>query len=1254
MINTTKRVLFSIVLLFLTFGVSSASDSKRDYFRRHFYIVVDQTPDVQNSNAIGDVFKRLSAELKNKDGALGFDPATDELSLYAFGMDGAGNNPSNTTAFSKVHSACRYGAFTDEEVYKLFVNELVLHRGDLSASNLGVDKFVDSKLRSLFFSKDKRAKDIAQNSGVTLSKFVYEAMLEHMRSNGKDNNLPSVEDILIIVTNYKSGIYDMGTSADISVARDLLGSRYQKIDSYFKNVSKPFYKVSIDYEEFGNDIDVKPVIDVQQINLKSLKGVNPFMSSNLNVSQKSFGSNIFNIEDVGVVFDHGEDLKIDKVMLEVSDEENSGYTKQNIDNYRYDKSKREYTFPAGSVVLNDDFGKRLGDKLKFNYVFYAMVNGMPKVFQVTRELELGEENIISLTEDKTTRTIAIVIFLALAAILVLLGWLIYKKRGLKVKANVKIDIRPVSKERFLRVKDNVVTNLDCWYWDGIYGNRPIAVHLNLSKTKLSFAKEYEYELFARVQDMDANYDFTFRPSPAYHISPQGGMYAVGQWVPIKLDANGCGSFVVDAYFDSANAEGATPNFEHDNILKMGVSVCLKRKVDGKEQYVLLQNGVQEVSEQYDFIVRPKMENSNLWVAFDPGTSGSCVAFGNATTPTTKNDLFIAKNSAETLKGTTTFSSIFPSVIRIIGSSKALASDSPIDASSLVEGVDFDFGNNALMIEGNFNRFQSIKKLLGYDINQKIVLSKGTSREQTKEIAGKDLAHLVVKGICNHFDKYILEEADASVKEQFVVGDRVGVERAIVAVPNSYTLDKIQDMVDSVARTNRFKEVHYIYESEAVFMTYLRDNWARLGVLQNDKIFIVYDMGGATINITAFKLKVDLDASNNVDRVYVTTISKIGYTIGGDDIDYALIQMIYGLPTVKSALKALQKEKGDQSKYDEFEFKHQQIYKDKLIKFVRAIKLDIIDKRLGADNVSGIQDAETLYGHIVNLFSQFGIVLDVFNEKVQRYLASQDKKCHAMDFYVMNQVDDAVNELLSLLSANESKNLELIFSGRSVLYPRVKETVKARIAQYNYQVNEWDGLKVNGVESAELVKTAVAKGACWFGMYNSTIRLDHSILTTTLGYIDEQGGEQTFVPLLKAGSHFDRNGELKSESVQPIFAHLGHVEFVQMMGVDYDRIWREGLSHKYSILAQVRRNQIIGDVQSIKIEANDCCEVECKVKHNPGEINVKSGDMRLDITNDNSRAYIFATTNINAETKAAGGEVELVEKKVLKSASKVRI
>ena len=311
-----------------------------------------------------------------------------------------------------------------------------------------------------------------------------------------------------------------------------------------------------------------------------------------------------------------------------------------------------------------------------------------------------------------------------------------------------------------------------------------------------------------------------------------------------------------------------------------------------------------------------MKNSSLWMAFDSGTSGSCVAYGLGGTPDRTDTIHMAQNLYQSIDGNWHKTCIFPSKIRITDDSAIFDGEMVEDAKEYKNGKgDFFFGNEAEMFEGA-NSFQSIKKLLGYT-NMQEIIAKGKRRA----ISGGDLAHLLIKGLCNHFEEYIIsnEEPGADIVRNLFYGGDYKKEnacfepsRAIVAVPNNYTMVKIQAMVDSVKRTKLFKEVHYIYESEGVLMTYLQRNWASLSSIAN-KLIVVFDMGGATINATAFRLNVTTGTNQGhiyTRNVEVRTVSKIGFCVGGDDIDFALIKLLLSAPGIKDKIA----EKGSEKEF----------------------------------------------------------------------------------------------------------------------------------------------------------------------------------------------------------------------------------------------------------------------------------------------------------------------------------------------------
>ena len=413
--NFLRRIQILVVsLMFLPF--SCLADG---YYHRHYHIVVDQTPDIQSSimdKAISELLKELKAEFDDPGGKLYFDPATDEMSLYVFGLSGCGSGDfiDRRTAYGNICYQSRVGSQKDV-VYDLFVKSFIQPRANFSTSGLTADEFFNKKVGSLFFTRDALAKEISQKSCITLSKYVYPTILEHISDNKVK---PSVDDILIVITNYQSGAYDLGTSEDVVLLGRLLdGDRFNGPNSIFtyfntrfNQLEEPFYRVQCFRKEFRNsNAEVKtshPVIDANRLALKSLEGVKPHMTSNLSVKQTKYKSSVFVLDDVEISFNHDDDLIVENVMLTVSCDNEVLYEEQIANHQRYySDSEKKFKFPVREIDLGKSFNEE--DNIKFDYTFYTMVDlgqstAMSKVFAVTRDFEFAGEHIVSLSEDRTT------------------------------------------------------------------------------------------------------------------------------------------------------------------------------------------------------------------------------------------------------------------------------------------------------------------------------------------------------------------------------------------------------------------------------------------------------------------------------------------------------------------------------------------------------------------------------------------------------------------------------------------------------------------------------------------------------------------------------------------------------------------------------------------------------------------------------------------------------------------------------------
>lgn len=1210
--------------------------------------MIDQSPEVQsdgNKPVMQNIYSYLESSLLGKqqkvpnDGYttdLTIDPQEDQLSIYGFGLTGCGKMTAN---YGMINKAANSG-LDKGRVYDAFVHNLIYKyaslRDDAQNAKSSVCDFLSTKLAPAMGvgGHTPQASIMANSaiSGTTFSYYVYPSILD---SKFISKNVATNQYIILVVTNYQSGLDDLGTSEDKNKLIEMLGESHKWPRPYYNYItnklsllSRPFYQIPVVHIDFG----AKMLIDGFQLGLKSLQGVSAYITSNLILNETGTGETTYDLDAVNIIFNKGKSLVVDSIVMQISDSTGMLYSADVLREASYDEEgTHSYTIPPMTLELNKVFN--VDDNLKFKYVFFTSSKDdggntiLPLVFTTERNYTITEETLKSPEEEQRKMTTAIVIAIAALIAIALLLFIWHKQRGKNRTADLKFTIWPVSHNHFMEVKDKKAISLDCWYWKEGKNDVNISVSGEMMLRAKKFASTYPCRIEACVQDIDTNDDFSFRPDPNQKDA-HGANRIANKWYEVPMQSDGSFSFSVNAYVE----QDRTPNFNKENILKMRVSVRCIMRCDGKDYTV----GTEEAT--YSFIVKPELDNSNVWIAFDPGTTGSCVAFGVTGNTTDRDDISMAENEYEDVDLTKKKSPIFPSMIRLDHKSDKLFNGN-IDAANLQEGNDFLFGNDASILwdrEG-VNCFQSIKKLLGYTDPYKIVSSYG----DIKEISGQDLAHLLVRGLCNHVEQYIKTDKSVqnSVRDMFVHDGKFCPQRAIVAVPNNYTMLKVQDMVDTVKRTNKFKEVHYIYEAEAVMMMYLRGNWKNLENLQTKK-FVVFDMGGATINATVFEICVTMGEKNGnkyIRRIDVDTVSKIGYGVGGDDIDFAIIQILYSLPSVKMCLE------------EEDCVKHQHNNKKKLIELARQIKLELIDKA-NADVHEGshVTNSTDLYGYLYHEFGEIGVNIDTEPSSddlryLNEFISINDLKANPiLRKYVYDNVKDAVDNLLSSVKVSNA-DIELIMSGRSVLFPGISDIVKGAVEDKGHNCSRWSGLDDGyGHFSAEKVKTAVATGASWYAMYSEYIKMHNNITTSTFGFIDKINGEAKFVPVVKRGMEYDEDGVARHAELTR--SDLADVKFVQMLCAEseYDKVLENDIRHKYNKLDEVRPSSIPTQAEKVQVAVDDCGNFSYDIfvkdqnetvtpENNPYS-RLAGKEVKTEIVEENSDSYIFATLNPIEEDK----------------------
>ena len=1242
-----RFILVIISLLYLTTMYSV------DYYGKHIIIVVDQTPDLQGDPHLKDIYSYIKNNLLGNQSissngfssSITFNEDTDELSLFTFALSGAYHNNGDYMSgiYREINVKANNGA-EENEVYKLFTKHFIQKRAKFSAlhkKGLSLEEFIKTQLLPLFSQKDALHEMISKDTGVTFSRYVYPCILE----NGYiDYTVPASEYIIIIVSNFQSGLDDLGTSKDVEKMRAMLGfSKNPKYVEYFERrfaaLEQPFYQIPIIKTVYG-DSNSRPSVLGSKLGLKSLQGISVYLISNLNLIETGYNEPTYKLDDVEISFNHNKNLLVvDSINLKITDKDGLVHKGTVTSVASFDENKKCYTIKNSTLNLGKVYHEN--DRLKFQYVFYTKAIDekgnalLPLVFIADRDFEFTSVNIISPAEDRTTMIMICISILLILVALTFATIKIYISRGYSRVVTANFAIWPITHTKFMEVKDKKVSSFDCWYWRPGETNRNIYVSGLCTIKQKVFAKKYRYRVDYWIEDIDINEDFSFKPDPRIK-ELDGSERTARKYYEVPMDPDGKFSFNANVFLEP----GMIPNFNRENILSMKIKIRVVM-VDSRGKLLKTccdDSSESDCSKEYHFIVKPAIDNSNLWMAFDPGTTGACIAYGVCANPNDKDDIYLAENEYDRLDNGKDKSHIFPSKIRVNKNSNRLFADGGYSVRELEEGdeEDFMFGNQAEILwnENGVNCFQSIKKLLGYTTLQKIVDAKGN----IKEISGQDLAYMLVCGLYNHFQDYVKYDrnVDTHIRNMFFKNEEFCPQRAIVAVPNNYTLVKIQEMVDTIKRTNMFKEVHFLYESEGVMMVYCRENWKQLDKLQH-KVFVVFDMGGATINATVFRIQVNIETNKGnsyIRSIDVGTKAKIGYGVGGDDIDFAIIQILYNIPSVKDVIG------GDSSD-------HQRKYKGKLIELAREIKLSIIDKEnqnVRPGNI--VESLDLFYGHIRTKFDkELNVIIPEITEKDSEYLL-KEYRCHSMmEKYVFQNVTDAIEELLSSID-RDNNQVELIMSGRSVLYPGIKEHVIEQILNSGFICEApWSGFNdVEGHFSPELVKTVVAIGACWYAMYSDKIAIHHDILTSTFGYIDMVGLEQKFIPVLERNTVFNNEGVIK-RSVEPKAQNLSCVKFVQMLGNNYDEILDKRIQHKFNILDEVHPEQIPSRISHIDMfvdnKNNFTYEifVEGLIKPVTKETNPYSrltdAQIKTEITDENSEAYLFATRNALVEDELLG-------------------
>lgn len=1192
------RVL-KFILLFIAFPLYIKANTEKLPINRHFIIVVDQTINSSNNN-LSALYKGLSCWLQGKDPlqyierdasvvppSLNFDQQNDVISLFAFGMPGNGHKMNSE--YGRIHSECWNGSKSEQYVFKDVTKSLIHKReryinGErVTAYNgqhdqMSLPTFLRDCLRPLFNSQDPLHVMISNNSGITMSHFVYPLIMNFISKEETAN-----EYYLILVSDFKSGQYSNNDQDDKNTLYSLISGK-SHIMAYFerqiKSMRAPF--VQAEYLHFqAGDLGARGVRLIHKdIVMKSQL----YLNSSLELSQKR-GSQ-FNLSDANITFDKDKATTIDSIGIMIMEGKKllsyRTIVRGDDEIAKLLTEKREYEIPAQTSI---DLGQSsLGD-ITVKYIFFTMShdsegNSVLPVSLTSQQI-IAKESITYIDQEFRRTMTIVLITLSIIIIIAIMYWLGRKKK-------VVVNISRFAQKYVNVTKDRGAVELPCWFY--VKDN-------NLNRIKVSGSVECcrkmtiggMTKLYVRLQE----------------TKPDGFSYYV--------NGKECKNFLYIPLKGNKFCFELDININPDIVDVRQLHTCsvmIDFKVETSVGGLFKHTDAGISPEVYDFYFIEDL--GRAWVGFDPGTSGSCVAVGNPSGAL--NDPSISL--VEVSRGRT-MTKIIPS--RIIFN-KSFAGKS-IDM--LLPGIDYEYGIAAdrnWRASRNMPRFQSIKKLLGYKKAEedKIgVMAGGT----TLKFSGVDLAHMLMRGLNRDLMEYLNNMSGTD--RQRVTDNGECPQRAVVAIPNNYTLPKIEDMIASVERLGKFKEIRFIYEAEGVLFNYLRKTFGQKQ--SGTETVMVYDMGGATINLTVFRITY---TSKNGSTYYnISTLGRIGYAVGGDNIDVALMEYIFTMVS------------DNEDKRHDYEKKH----KTEILEAILDLKKNIINaNRCGADPVKLGNSAAGLLGALYDkegfcnfanrLLNSFGGIDDsvVGGEDFTKKILLEILDSKELQDFVYSRVKDAVVEILKYPEVKPVTIDKLLFAGRSTMFPGIRSMVETFVKSHSRRV------KIPNIFDDEEVKTSVAYGACWYGIYNGLVTLDNSRLTSVYGFKQTTGTDSTLKVLLNQNSVFgDDNMVHGSIDIESLFDGDGQtVSFYQIMGSGTgDDLLSEKNRYKVNYLTGIPVTQL---TQSIGIDVGRNNFATCSVTFDTGMTERRSDlDIQTrDITEENDWAYVFATTDEESKSAAS--------------------
>lgn len=1168
--------------LFLILFIIVASVNVGAWNRRHIIILQDNSGSFynqRNETLISDIQKHVCDLFKNKrisdnysllnieadQGGTFFNPEIDDVSFWWFVADQKGNVSFYTDT---------NGEPSKFEEYFLTQGSTPFQRG------LDIERF----LRENFLSRPL-LRDAANEKGLStysFSAYAFPLCMDVIQTDYTE------EYIVLVISDFNAGS-TFGNRNDEKIFKEAFRNKANSVIQRVNKLNSLFFK--IDYFDYYRDTQFNGLIGFVGFKLRPNVGapipenLDLRINSDIKLKQQDFGTDKYSLNKAEVVFSHNENLVLEKACVEVNLKNSRNTFQLDVtDKIAYDSLSGVYSYKdINDIVIHNHTVQTQNYDGEFYFQFFMNYEiGENKhvkyVYKVGRSIDNTN---IEFRTKLSNAQISMIVFLIFLVLALAIAWILHqqgKPIGLAIRWNrftdnyETIDFSPEGSGRI---------HTDYRVWDENAADNGFSIKV---EGKLIYKQPQKF------YNWKEQTGFQVRITPMHLEAPEGFSLYVA--TDTKTTNSPEMSIVTDSFENGIFSFKVIVKKNENSPLQKPVMFNVRievacRSVGTFRQFYYTKHM------SYMFHVGPEL--GDMWVGVDPGTTGSCIA-----TATDSHDLTIEKDRNGKDR-------IMPSVIVI--KTERLRDD---EEESIRAQAMYDIDADRQKESERYKKFVSIKKLLGY--NETYPLKEFGNK--TLSVKSSFLSTLLIEGLFNQHRKYMEDHVQEPDFARFLVNQHYIPQRAVFAIPNNFTASKIQHLRSCILNSNikSLKDIRFIYEAEAILVNYLNSssNNQIQDAPEGENIFI-FDMGGATINATLANIKKDGDVYD------ISILAKLGYAIGGDTIDYAMLKWIYSKENAYSELR-----EHNPFRSTSVSMSKRREYKTNILE----IKKQLISNynRYGRNALFDRSDLERYFGaHLIGQKNDEGQMTydnDPFTKEIQKN-NSNFLSGRQFEEYVWSNIKSIVQDIITKCDEKGVETLNtLIMSGRSSHFPKVKDTVTSTLN------TTFKGVNTILLELEES-KSAVAKGACYYGVQNANIRLHNRCVSGVFGVIQTlsptSDAKPIFHRLVEDGTAFVdgvATGNCDIETQHQFTWDGKKVRFCQVMGVDAEKVIANQEKHKYTEIATIKAEPFA--INGVHISITEKDKVICSARDVDGNIKNASENVvnDADIIACNDEQYTF--------------------------------